>query len=63
MATMHPSNRQSHLSLDQIGAQLEGRSIPFPYYVRADLEEDQRTNSSIALHEYDLEIDSGPSRQ
>ncbi len=60
VATLQPSNRMSHLTLDQVSAQLEGLSIPFPYYVRADLEDDQRTNTSIALHEYDLEIDSGP---
>jgi len=58
---MHPSNRKSRLTLDQVGSHLEEQAIPFPHYVRADLEEDQRTNAAIALHEYDLEIDSGPS--
>ena len=61
VATVHPSNRRSHLSLDEVSSHLEDQAIPFPYYVRADLEEDQRTNAAIALHEYDLEIDSGPS--
>ncbi len=61
VASMHPSNRRSHLSLDEVSSHLEDQAIPFPYYVRADLEEDQRTNAAIALHEYDLEIDSGPS--
>src|SRR6266568_1543346 len=46
VATMHLSNRKSRLTLDQVGSHLE---------------EDQRTNAAIALHEYDLEIDSGPS--
>jgi hypothetical protein len=55
VATAHPSQRQSPLTLDQLSAQLLDQAIPFPDYVRADLAEDQRTNSGVALHEYDLE--------
>jgi hypothetical protein len=61
VASLEPSHRKSRLTLDQVGGLLEAEDIPFPYYVRADLEEDQRTNAAIALHEYDLEIDSGPT--
>jgi hypothetical protein len=55
VATVHPSQRQSRLDLDQLSAALVEQLIPFPDYVRADLAEDQRTNSAIALHEYNME--------
>src|SRR5438105_12930821 len=51
--TMHPSNRQSKLTLEQISARLEAEAIPFPQYIEDDLVEDQRTNAGSALHEYD----------
>jgi hypothetical protein len=54
---LNPSNRLTHQSLDQIASVLEERQIPFPYFIKADLEEDQRTNAGMLLHEYDLEID------
>jgi hypothetical protein len=54
---LNPSNRQRHLSLDQISQLLDDRGIPFPYFVRADLEEDQRTNANTMLHEYNLDAD------
>jgi hypothetical protein len=56
VATRQPSNRMSPLTLDQVRSHLEAQAIPFPDYVRADLEEDQRTNAALALHEYDLDI-------
>jgi hypothetical protein len=56
VATVHPSHRKSHLSLDQVSAHLATQAIPFPPYVRADLEQDQRTNAAIALHEYELDV-------
>jgi hypothetical protein len=57
---MSPSSRQRGLTLDQIDTHLADQGIPFPYFVRADLEEDQRTNSATILHEYDLESDLAP---
>src|SRR5260370_17474340 len=44
VATLHPSNRKSRLSLDQVSAQLEGLAIPFPYYLPAHLQKDPRPN-------------------
>jgi len=35
---------------------VEERAIHFPQYIRDDLAQDQQTNSSIALREYDLKI-------
>ena len=55
---LNPSNRLRRLSLDDIGRLLQERAIPFPGFVRADLEQDQRTNAATLLHEYDL--DTGP---
>jgi hypothetical protein len=55
LAKMSPSERKSGLSLDQLSAVLDEQGILFPYFVQADLEEDQRTNAGLILHEYDLE--------
>lgn len=57
---LNPSNRMRGLTLDQISEHLDEQGIPFPYFVRADLEEDQRTNAGTILHEYDLETDLAP---
>jgi hypothetical protein len=57
IAKLNPSNRRANQTLDQIAGLLEEEGIPFPYFVRADLEEDQRTNAGVVFHEYDLEID------
>jgi hypothetical protein len=38
--------------LDEIGPELEKLGIPFPDVVRADLEEDERTNAGEVLQEY-----------
>jgi hypothetical protein len=57
---LSPSNRVHHLTLDQVAERLEEASIPFPYFVRADLEEDQRTNANQIFHEYDLDADLAP---
>ncbi len=58
---LSPSNRLRHLSLDDIGRLLEQRGVPFPRFVRADLEQDQRTNAATVLHEYDLDSGSASS--
>src|SRR5207237_10604783 len=57
IATMHPSNRKSRLTVDQVIADLEGQAVPFPYYVRDDLPEGHLTIAPIALHASDPEID------
>jgi hypothetical protein len=54
---LNPSNRRANQTLDEIAGALEEQGIPFPYFVKADLEEDQRTNADVMFHEYDLEID------
>jgi hypothetical protein len=55
VASTAPSNRHSGLTLDQVADILRAETIVFPYFVRADLEEDQRTNAGMLLHEYDFE--------
>ncbi len=40
-------------TLDQIAAELASQQLPFPDNVRADLENDQRTNAGDLVHEYD----------
>jgi hypothetical protein len=57
VAQMQPGNRKSGLTLDQVAAELEERGVLFPYFVRADLEEDQRNNTGLLLHEYDLDAE------
>jgi len=58
LATMHPSERKSGLSLAALEAALQELEVLFPYFVKADLEEDQRTNAGMILHEYDLESET-----
>jgi hypothetical protein len=55
---LSPSSRRSGLTLEQVDALLAEREIVFPYFVKADLEEDQRTNAGMILHEYDLEAET-----
>jgi hypothetical protein len=58
LGALNPSNRQRGLSLDQVAGYLQEHGIPFPYFVKADLEEDQRINAAgSVLHEYDLDAD------
>jgi len=58
LAAMNPSERRSGLSLAALEAALQEMDVLFPYFVRADLEEDQRTNAGMILHEYDLESET-----
>jgi hypothetical protein len=55
LARHSPSERKGGLSLAQVSAELEHQKLPFPDFVRADLEEDRRTNASTVLREYELE--------
>jgi hypothetical protein len=57
LSNLNPSNRRSRQTLVQVETLLREEGIPFPYFVKADLEEDQRTNAGMVLHEYDLEAD------
>jgi hypothetical protein len=55
LAGLSPSQRQSGLHLDQVATLLSNQRLPFPDFVRADLEQDQHTNAGTLLLEYDLE--------
>jgi hypothetical protein len=55
IAKLQPSARKTGLNLDQVAAVLSTEQVPFPTFVRADLQEDQRTNAGTLLREYDLE--------
>jgi hypothetical protein len=55
VAIHSPSERKAHLSLDELGGELGRQGLPFPDFVRDDLKEDQRTNASTVLREYDLD--------
>jgi hypothetical protein len=55
LARLQPSERKAGLTLDQLAAELQSQHLPFPAFVRADLESDQRTNASTLLREYELE--------
>jgi hypothetical protein len=44
-----PNNVQT---LDQIASELARQNLPFPDYVRADLEDDRRANAGDLVHEY-----------
>jgi hypothetical protein len=55
LAKMSPSERKSGLTLKQLGEILDEQGILFPYFVKADLEDDERTNAGMILHEYDLD--------
>jgi hypothetical protein len=43
----------STTNLDEIAATLRARAMPFPEYVRSDLEEDRRVSAAELLHDYD----------
>jgi hypothetical protein len=55
LSKMSPSARRGGLSLDELQTEFDRHSLPFPTYIRADLEEDQRTNAGTLLREYELE--------
>jgi hypothetical protein len=55
LAKLQPSERRAGLTLDQVAAELLSQDLPFPPFVRADLESDQRANAGTLLCEYDLE--------
>ena len=55
LAKLNPSHRQSGLTLDAVSDRLAAAAVPFPDYIRADLESDQRTNAGTLLHEYEIE--------
>ena len=58
LAKMNPSARKSGLTMAEVIDVLAEKAIIFPYFVKADLEEDQRTNAGMVLHEYDLESET-----
>jgi hypothetical protein len=55
LAKLQPSERKAGLTLDQVASELLGQQVPFPAFVRADLEADQRSNAGTLLREYELE--------
>ena len=55
LAKLNPSHRQSGLTLDEVKERLARAGVPFPDFVQADLQNDQRTNAGTLLHEYDIE--------
>jgi hypothetical protein len=55
LALLNPSHRQSGLSLDDVGERLKNAGVPFPDFIRADLQSDERSNAGALLHEYDVE--------
>jgi len=55
LARLNPSQRQSGLTLNAVSDRLAAARVPFPDYVRTDLESDQRTNAGTLLREYEIE--------
>ena len=55
LAKLSPSSRRGRLTLEQLQAEFDRLELPFPTFIRADLEEDQRTNAGTLLQEYELE--------
>ena len=55
LGKLTPSARRAGLSLDELAAELTRSGLPFPTFIRNDLEQDQHTNAASLLHEYDLE--------
>ena len=53
LARLMPSNRQGRLTLDELAARLDERGLPFPDFLRADLEADRRANAASLLHDYE----------
>jgi hypothetical protein len=51
--TPESENPRPAKTLDAIAAELARQKLPFPDNVRADLENDQRTNAGDLVHEYD----------
>ena len=49
------TERTSGASLDDLGALLERLGLPFPEYVRADLDADRQANAGTLLYDYDLD--------
>jgi len=49
-----PSARRGGLSIDQLEGEFDEQNLPFPQFIRADLEEDERTNAGTLLREYEL---------
>jgi hypothetical protein len=54
LAVHSPSERKAGLTLDQLATELGRQDLPFPAFVRTDLEEDQRTNAGAVSREYEL---------
>ncbi len=52
---LSPSSRLGGLTLEELQAEFDSAELPFPTFIRADLEEDQRTNAGTLLQEYELE--------
>src|SRR5437763_1098690 len=54
LAGLSPSARTARLNLDQVAVYLSSQDLPFPDYVRRDLEQDRQTNAQT-LREYELQ--------
>ncbi len=55
LAKLSPSSRRGGLSLEALGEEFSHQGLPFPEFIRADLESDQRTNAATLLHEYEID--------
>ena len=52
---LSPSSRRGGLTLGELQSHFDEEELPFPTFIRADLEQDQRTNAGTLLQEYELE--------
>jgi hypothetical protein len=55
LAGLSPSARTPGLTLDQVAALLSKQGLPFPDFVRSDLDHDRQANDGSLLREYELE--------
>ena len=55
LSKINPSNRRGGLTLEEMSAEFARQQLPFPEFIRSDLEADQRANSGTMLHEYELD--------
>ncbi len=55
LSMLNPSSRVGGLTLGGLQAEFDQRELPFPTYIRSDLEEDERTNAATLLREYELD--------
>ena len=54
LGRINPSNRRGGLTLDDLAREFAAQRLPFPAYIRSDLESDERSNAASLLREYEL---------